>query len=199
MFMGEPGRYLPERQRVNRYFFAIVPEVETARAIDGIAGDLQQSNDLCGQIIGASRYHISLCGVGGPGEAAQDVLSKLVAVGDQVRCRPFDVGFDHAISFSQGARKRPLVLAHSEGMPALNWLQAGLGRAMAAIGLPAPGRHFNPHLTLLYDEQKVLETGIPPLRWTVRDFVLIHSVHGEGRHRYLARWPLGGGGQIATA
>ncbi|WP_332686899.1 2'-5' RNA ligase family protein [Bosea sp. (in: a-proteobacteria)] len=193
MFMGEPGGY-PSTQPVNRYFFAIVPEAGPARAIDGITADLRQSNGLRGTIIDPSRYHISLCGVGGPGEAPHDVLSKLIAVGDQVRYRPFDVGFDHAISFSQGARKRSLVLAHSETMPALNWFQAGLRRAMAAVGL-APKRQqpFDPHLTLLYDEQRLLETGIPLLRWTVRDFVLIRSIHGESRHRHLARWALGGG------
>jgi 2'-5' RNA ligase len=63
---------------------------------------------------------------------------------------------------------------------------------MAACELPVR-RQFNPHLTMLYDEQIVLEAGIPPLRWTVHDFVLVHSVNGEARHHHLARWPLGGG------
>ena len=189
MFMVEPGGH-SRHQPINNYFFAIVPTAETGREIDRIADGFRRLHDLRGSIIGPGRYHISLCGVGGPGPAPDEVLSKLQAIGDQVRCQPFDVGFDHAVSFSQGARKRPLVLANSEGLPALGWLQAGLRRAMAACELQAKSQ-FNPHLTMLYDEQVVLETGIPPLRWTVRDFLLIHSVHGESRHRRLARWPLG--------
>ena len=191
MFMVEPGGY-PRHQPINNYFFAIVPTAEAGRAIDRIADGFRRLHDLRGSIVGPGRYHISLCGVGGPGSAPDEVLSKLQAIGDQVRCQPFDVGFDHAVSFSQGARKRPLVLANSEGLPALGWLQAGLRRAMAACELQAKSQ-FNPHLTMLYDEQIVLETGIRPLRWTVLDFVLIQSVHGENRHRHLARWPLGGG------
>ena len=191
MFMVEPGGY-SRHQPINNYFFAIVPTAEAGRAIDRIADGFRRLHDLRGSIIGPGRYHISLCGVGGPGPAPDEVLSKLQAIGDQVRCQPFDVGFDHAVSFSQGARKRPLVLANSEGLPALGWLQAGLRRAMAACELQAKSQ-FNPHLTMLYDEQVVLETGIRPLRWTVLDFVLIQSVHGENRHRHLARWPLGGG------
>lgn len=190
---AEAGGYPPNRQQpINRYFFAVVPEPTMARSIDRVASDLRRASGLRGKIIGPSRYHISLCGIGAPGEAPDEVLSKLMQVGDGIRCRPFDVGFDHAVSFSQGARKRPLVLARSENMPALNWLQAGLRQAMAACGLPAK-RQFNPHLTLLYDERDVRETGIPPLRWTVRDFVLIRSVHGESRHRHLARWSFEGG------
>lgn len=191
MFMAEPGGH-PLRQPANRYFFAIVPTAEAGRAIDRIADGFRRSHDLRGPIIGPARYHISLCGVGAPGPVPDEIPSKLQAIGDQVRCQPFDVGFDHAVSFSQGARKRPLVLAHSEGLPALGWLQATLRRAMMAGGLPANGQ-FNPHLTMLYDEQIVLETGIPPLRWNAREFVLIRSVNGEARHRHLARWPLGGG------
>ena len=188
MFMAEPGGYRL-RLPANRYFFAILPTAEAARAIACIADGFRKAHDLRGPIIGPDRYHISLCGVGAPGPAPDEVLSKLQAIGDQVRCQPFDVGFDHAVSFSQGARKRPLVLASREGLPALGWLHAGLRRAMAASELQAKSQ-FNPHLTMLYDEQIVAETGIRPLRWTVRDFVLVHSVTGEGRHRHLARWPL---------
>lgn len=191
MLMAEPGGYRL-RQPANRYFFAVLPTAEAAMAIACIADGIRRAHDLRGPIIGRDRYHISLCGVGAPGPVPDEVLSSLLAVGDQVRCQPFDVGFDHAVSFSLGARKRPLVLASSEGLPALGWLQAGLRRAMAACELPVR-RQFNPHLTMLYDEQIVLEAGIPPLRWTVHDFVLVHSVNGEARHHHLARWSLGGG------
>ena len=46
---------------------------------------------------------------------------------------------------------------------------------------------FMPHVTLLYAERSVEEHPIEPIRWTVNEFVLIHSMHG---HVHLARWPL---------
>ena len=36
------------------------------------------------------------------------------------------------------------------------------------------------------------EAFIDPVRWTVREFVLIQSVYGEGRLDVLARFPLSG-------
>ena len=49
-------------------------------------------------------------------------------------------------------------------------------------------------MTLWYSgEREVDEHPIEPIGWTVREFVLIHSLRG---HTHLARWPLGG--MIAT-
>jgi 2'-5' RNA ligase len=33
---------------------------------------------------------------------------------------------------------------------------------------------------------------VEPIRWTVREFVLVHSLLGQTRHVPLARWSLGG-------
>ena len=49
-----------------------------------------------------------------------------------------------------------------------------------------------PHVTLLYDDVLVEERAVEPIRWTVREFVLVHSLLGQTRHVPLARWPLGG-------
>jgi 2'-5' RNA ligase len=189
-----------------RYFFAIVPRGETADVIDGIADRLREAAGLEAETIGRSRYHISLCGVAADGDAPAAPVGLLRQIGDRIqrRSRPFAVGFDHACSFmgrapAAGAgAPRPLVLAHSDRLPALEALQAGLRDAMAAAGMPT-SRQFNPHLTLLYDERPVPETGIAPLHWPVADFVLIRSVHGARRHDHLARWPLGGGQAVVTA
>lgn len=188
---------LPELP-INRYFFAVVPEARVASEIDRLAGDLRRSRRLRGRVIGPARYHISLCGLAAPGPAPKQAVDVLKRIGDRISIAPFDVGFDHAVSFSPAARKRPLVLARSEAMPALERLQAWLRQAMASCDMPTR-RQFNPHLTLLYDERLLPAIDVPELRWTVRDFVLIHSVHGESRHEQLARWPLRGGSPEATA
>jgi len=49
-------------------------------------------------------------------------------------------------------------------------------------------RAFTPHVTLWYGEREIAENPIEPIGWTVREFVLIHSLRG---HTCLARWPLG--------
>jgi 2'-5' RNA ligase len=101
-------------------------------------------------------------------------------------------------SRAKKVKLRPLVLANSDRLPALENLWTMLREAMAAAGLPAKGRFF-PHVTLLYDGRCIPATEIDPVGWTVHDFVLIRSVHGESRHEYLARWPLGGGRSGAAA
>lgn len=52
-------------------------------------------------------------------------------------------------------------------------------------------REFEPHMTLLYRGQLIPEVVLDePVGWTVRDFVLVHSLQGEGRHEHLCYWLL---------
>src|SRR3990167_6150112 len=37
-------------------------------------------------------------------------------------------------------------------------------------------RRFEPHMTLLRDRKVIPPTDIDPIRWTVREFVLVHSL-----------------------
>jgi 2'-5' RNA ligase len=47
-------------------------------------------------------------------------------------------------------------------------------------------------MTLFYDRCSVAEDPIDPIRWMVRDFVLVHSIRGGGRHILPGQWPLRG-------
>lgn len=53
---------------------------------------------------------------------------------------------------------------------------------------PQPG--IGPHLTLWRVHGRAPQTFIAPIRWRVRDFVLIDSPYGEGRHDIVDRFPL---------
>jgi len=64
------------------------------------------------------------------------------------------------------------------------------GGALAKAGVGA--RQSTPHLTLLYDARRVDEQPIDPIRWTVREFVLVHSLLGQTRYIPLGKWPLRG-------
>jgi 2'-5' RNA ligase len=60
-----------------------------------------------------------------------------------------------------------------------------------AAGLGRRERAFVPHVTLLYDARNVTVQPVDPLGWTVREFVLVHSLLGQTRYRVLGRWTLG--------
>ena len=48
-----------------------------------------------------------------------------------------------------------------------------------------------PHMTLLYDRKTVLPEKLDrPVSWSVREFLLIHSVYGKSEHNVVGRWPL---------
>ena len=48
---------------------------------------------------------------------------------------------------------------------------------------------FKPHLTLIYDDCEA-NRNIDSIEWTVREFVLVHSLVGKTQYRLLKRFPL---------
>lgn len=146
---------------------------------------------LRGELIGPDRYHVTLGGLGAPGEAPCGLVDLLKQIGGSVAEPTFDVVFDHIAWFGGSYGKRALVLVASDTLPALTALQMHLHDTMQAANLPDDER-FNPHITMLYEKRPAALTEIPRVSFTVRDFVLIRSVHGTSHHDHLARWPLGG-------
>ena len=59
---------------------------------------------------------------------------------------------------------------------------AGLGRRMAS--------RYTPHMTLLYGDGELAEQAVETIAWTVREFVLVHSVDSKSPYVPLGRWPL---------
>ncbi len=107
-----------------------------------------------------------------------------------VSLSPFEVGFDRALSFTNKRATRPFVVRATGDVVALMTLHRDVGEALTRAGLGRwVTRHFTPHMTLLYDRRLVEEHMIEPFGWTVTDFVLVHSLVGQGRHIHLARWP----------
>jgi 2'-5' RNA ligase len=97
------------------------------------------------------------------------------------------------VSFRTGGRKRPFVLRSGKDLVALMAFQQAIGMAMKKAGI---GRwvqpQFTPHVTLLYDDHLVSEQTVESVSWTVREFVLVHSLLGQTQHIPLGRWPLRG-------
>ena len=125
----------------------------------------------------------------------KDIAAKAIESAANIAMPVFDVAFDRAMSFSTKAKSRPVVLCGGAGVADLIAFHGAFGSAMQQVGLGRAKSSYTPHITLLYDERTIDEHPVEPIRWTAREFVLIHSLLGRGEYRVLGRWPLRGGPQ----
>jgi 2'-5' RNA ligase len=83
-----------------------------------------------------------------------------------------------------GAAQAPVVLVD---------LASRLAKSLRAYGFRHEEREYVPHVTLLRDARRAPRTGgmAPPIRWPVKEFILMQSVRHDGGVAYegLARWP----------
>lgn len=167
----------------DQLFLAILPVADAAAQIYRLACALNRAHQFDGNIIEPERLHVSLFSLGGE----RDLRAACEAAAE-VRMPPFEVLFDRSASFQGKPGNRPLVLVGDDGLERLRTFRRTLGVAMAWKGLGyLTKKDFTPHVTMLYAERDVEEYPVEPIRWTVNEFVLIHSLHG---HVHLARWPL---------
>ncbi len=185
------------RDRADRLFFAALPELGAAKRIAAYTAALRQTHGLTGRARPTRLLHVSLAGVGGFGRLPEPVVAAAMCAGAKVRMAPFEVCFSRVMSFDGRLRpgqRRAIVLRCDRGEQEFIHLRRTIGVAMRSVhlsrGLP---EGFAPHVTLLYDQERVPEAALcEPIGWTVREFVLVHSVVGRGRHIHLARWRLDG-------
>jgi 2'-5' RNA ligase len=183
-FEAEPAR------PTDRLFFAVRPSAPACAQVEALTARLRDGLGLKGRPIQAERLHSTLHHLGDHAGLPPALVEQARAAGAAVRVPAFEVVFDRVASFAR-PRNQPLVLRGGAGLAALVALQQALGAAMARVGL---GRHvethFTPHVTLLYDDSRVPEQATAPIRWTVDELVLVHSLLGQTLHKTLGRWPL---------
>jgi RNA 2',3'-cyclic 3'-phosphodiesterase len=168
-------------------FFSIFPDAATAVRIARVARHCRRQYGLSGRPQATSRFHISLQDLGEYEGMPESVIAKASDAAAIVRMMPFAVMFDRVASFSGRAGNHPLVLRGDDGVVGLTMLYRSLGLAMQTMGLKAR-LDFTPHITLLYDGQRIDEQPIEPIFWTVREFVLVRSLIGRTKHILLGRW-----------
>jgi 2'-5' RNA ligase len=178
----------------SRLFFALYPEPQAAERAGVMARRLRHDHGLTGKPLRDDRFHVTLQWFGDFPDLPRGLVGEIVTAAARVSAPVFDVTFDRVASFK---RKRsfnqPLVLLGDEGLSDLKAFYLRLGQALASVGFGHdPNPRFNPHVTLLYDDRRVVEQPIEPLRWTVREFVLVQSLLGQTQHVALGRWPLQG-------
>jgi RNA 2',3'-cyclic 3'-phosphodiesterase len=175
----------------DRFFFAIFPSADAAARIAQLAQQLRSKRGLTGKPLAPERFHITLHHLGDYVGQPQSVVDAAKEAAASVVMPPFEVVFDHAVSFLGRPRERPFVLRGGAGVVALTAFQQVLGTAMTKAGLGrwvAP--RYTPHVTLLYDDRVVDEQAVASVGWTVHEFVLVHSLLGRTEHVPLERWPL---------
>jgi 2'-5' RNA ligase len=160
-------------------FFAVLLAAEDAQQIVQLRARLVDEYGLTGQPIAAERLHVSLHTIGAWHGLSPAAVRAAKQVGALLSQPPFEIVFDRAMSF---AGQRAFVLRTSGGI-ALTSLHHTLGVEMKQAGI---GRCVTSRFT------PQTERSIEPVRWTVRDFALVHSLRGRGasKHIHLARWPL---------
>ena len=175
------------------FFFAIFPDDAAAARIEQLAHRLRGDHGLTGKPLAMARFHVSLHGFGEYVGLPQVVVAAANRIAASVTAPAFAVTFDRAMSFRGRPANRPLVLYGGDGVAALMAFQQTLDAAMMRAGLGGRAqRRSAPHVTLLYDDRTVPEQAVETISWTVREFLLVHSLLGRSKYIPLSRCPLRG-------
>ncbi len=188
---GGPMRGPPSTPTSDNVYFAVLPDPDAARRMCDIGIGLWDRHRFPGRVQPARLLHISLAHVGRFADVPDGIVAAASTAGSLVRCAPFEVCFDRALSF-ENSRGLPVVLRCGHGGTGFAQLRRAIARAMLGVGLRAnPSIGLTPHVTLVYDGLTIPKARLgEPACWTVREFVLIRSLYGQGRHVHLGRWAL---------
>jgi 2'-5' RNA ligase len=173
----------------DRIFFACLPDAETAARIHTLAETLKRDKKLEATLILPEHLHVTLFHLGDWQELPDTIVDLAKDAAGHVKVPSFDVAFGRAESFRNRTGIYPFVLTGD----ATQWrtLHDALGAALKHAGLGgATQGEFEPHVTLVYDKQRVKPSPVEPVAWRVGNFVLVHSVLGRTQHIHLGRWVL---------
>jgi len=182
-------RFVGSRPSIHKLFFTIYPDAAAVRRIARLQRDIRDRAGLWGKPTAMARLHISLNGLGVFGARPDRLVAEACEAVSHIRTPSFVVAFNTVKSW-KGA-PRPLVMLADEGDYGVRNLHSEIHEALAERNLvPGRERQFTPHLTLLRDRRETPEETISNLEWRVREFRLVDSLHGEGRHDLLGSWTL---------
>jgi 2'-5' RNA ligase len=176
---------------VEALYFAILPDPDTAALSFELASDLRAQHGFSAKPRRSDLSHITLYPIGTYTGLPEEAAFAAMQAASTIRKPSFQVIFDRAVSFGNN-NNRPLVLWNKQGNAELKTLHRELNEAMQLTGFANDdGAKFEPHMTLLYRGHLIPEVILEkPVTWTVRDFVLINSLQGKGKHEHLCYWPL---------
>jgi 2'-5' RNA ligase len=177
-------------------FLAVFPDPVTAHRISELAIGIRERHELRGRVRPLNHLHVSLYFLGGCSDVSERAVHFVGHICEAVVASipAFEVRFDGMLSFRGGLGNRPLVLVnHSDGNAKLMRLHQALDAELSKYRRRSGGNlNFNPHLTLLYDQQSIPEETVEPVSWMVDEIVLVSSEVGATKYERLGSWKLGG-------
>ncbi|MFC5577897.1 RNA 2',3'-cyclic phosphodiesterase [Lysobacter niabensis] len=170
-------------------FFALVPDDATRDGMERAIDLLRTRHAVEGRWLKAARYHMTLHFLGSYSELPQERVAAAIEAAGQVRVPAFDLALDLAGHFPRGIGW--LGCAQAEGPLLALWEELRKALAQARVGVQGHAA-FKPHVTVLREARAPLpQEPITPVRWPVREFVLIDSLlGGRNEYRTLGRWAL---------
>ena len=176
----------PPDKLTARIFFALWPADAERCALAAWQTTLQQ---VCGgRVMRPESLHATLVFLG---EVALDRLEALKLAACEVSAERFELCFDQARYWGHN---HILYAAPGDVPPKLVQLVSELERHLLGHRFKFEEREYKTHVTLLrkarWNDNPLPE--MPPVRWRIKDFVLLQSEpQNEGvRYRILARFPL---------
>lgn len=175
------------------YFFALLPDEQTRRAIAGVGERFRKSHRVEGAPVGIDDLHLTLCPMGKPERLRRPLEESLLAAAGEVRAQGFTVTLDAAMRFSARDGQFPFVLC-ADGLTtaAALELRKAIAAAQSRVGLQVSGvSSFLPHVSLLHGHAvDAVEESVAAIQWQVSEFVLIRSFFGQSKYEVVGRWPL---------
>lgn len=173
----------------DRIFFACLPEEDAAAEIFALGTRLRAANKMQSNPILREHLHITLFHLGDWAALPEEIVRIAREAAGLVKTPPFEIALTRSESFRNRTGIFPFVLTGDKQ----EWggLHTALATALKKSGLGGATKgDFEPHITLAYDPVRAKSAPIAPIKWTVRDFVLVHSELGKTTHHHLGRWPL---------
>ena len=180
-----------ERSLPGTIYFAWKPELDASNHAFSVANQQRAKHGLIAKA-SPDVFHATICPVGYSHLILDERIQAALKAAEAVMAKPFEVVFDRVRTYQNGQEKAPFVAYSADGLPKAELFRAALVAELRRAGFTFKKKLPDPHMTLLYDRIVVGQQEIDPIRWMVRDFVLIQSVYGQGRHIELGRWPLRG-------
>lgn len=185
-------------KRRNKWFFALQPSAAAQEAIVRCQDEMSARHGFRGSRIKRQNLHIALHVLSEGNTFPESESAAASAAALSVAFPPFEVSFDHALSFGPSPNRNPFVLCGGSDVGVLKAFHRTLGAALRKSGVGKFVQDkFTPHLTLFWDPVFVPPHPVSAISWQATEFVLLQRVAEQAEHVVIGRWSLGR--HIATA
>jgi 2'-5' RNA ligase len=175
----------PAESGTLRLFFALWPDDATRDALNRTGKWLHQH--WGGRRMRTDTLHITLAFLG---TTPVEQLDAVIASADSVKTEAYDLVLDQA---GYWRHNRIGWLGASDTLPQHFELIAQLNAGLNQAGFPVDPHPHVPHVTLLRNTAGGEVPACIPVRWPIKEFVLVKSAtESDGAHyAVMRRWPLG--------